>query len=334
ARLADAVSDWTGTLDETQRKAALFPLASSGRTTWDFLPDADIDRPGLSLADMTDGQRSGVDRVLLQILSVSGFEQAAAVRALEEVLAETEPPKRRFNKAGEIRRDPLLYRVAVFGEPAPHATWSWRFEGHHLSINATVVDGRLRSVTPSFFGSNPSVVGDDGPARGGRPAGFELLADERAIAVALVESFDDGQRSQAVMNARVPKDIISRREDFVSGDLYTRGGLGYADMGPTQRRLLLQLVDTFRKKYRPDVRARVDADGSPSDRGSLRFVWIGGMSRGERHYFSVTHSHFVVEYACVQDANHVHAVWRDFDGDFAADVLGRHLRDELSAVDP
>ncbi len=33
----------------------------------------------------------------------------------------------------------------------------------------------------------------------------------------------------------------------------------------------------------------------------------------------------LIEYDNVQNsANHIHAVWRDFDGDFGRDVLGQH----------
>ena len=36
---------------------------------------------------------------------------------------------------------------------------------------------------------------------------------------------------------------------------------------------------------------------------------------------------FAIEYDNTQnDANHVHAVWRDFKGDFGRDILAEHLR--------
>ena len=49
-------------------------------------------------------------------------------------------------------------------------------------------------------------------------------------------------------------------------------------------------------------------------------VWIVAPS-------SATTATFLIEYLNVQnDANHVHSVWRDFDGDFGRDVLKEHLR--------
>ena len=35
-------------------------------------------------------------------------------------------------------RDPKYY-VSVFGDPGTQAPWGWRIEGHHLSLNFTLV---------------------------------------------------------------------------------------------------------------------------------------------------------------------------------------------------
>jgi hypothetical protein len=38
---------------------------------------------------------------------------------------------------------------------------------------------------------------------------------------------------------------------------------------------------------------------------------------------------FLLEYDNVQNnANHVHSVWRSFDGDFGRDILGEHYKTE------
>jgi len=38
---------------------------------------------------------------------------------------------------------------------------------------------------------------------------------------------------------------------------------------------------------------------------------------------------FLIEYDNTQsDANHIHSVWRDFDGDFGADILRAHLKSQ------
>ena len=61
---------------------------------------------------------------------------------------------------------------------------------------------------------------------------------------------------------------------------------------------------------------------SPS-KGTL-FAWAGPTDEGG-HYYRVQTGDWLFEYDCTQDdANHVHAVWRRFDGDFGEDLLRKH----------
>ena len=54
---------------------------------------------------------------------------------------------------------------------------------------------------------------------------------------------------------------------------------------------------------------------------------MGSLDEGEPHYYRVQGPTFLIEYDNVQNgANHVHSVWRDFDGDFGRDVLMAHYR--------
>jgi hypothetical protein len=49
------------------------------------------------------------------------------------------------------------------------------------------------------------------------------------------------------------------------------------------------------------------------------------MELGEPHYYRVQGPTFLIEYDNTQNgANHVHSVWREFDGDFGLDMLREH----------
>ena len=64
-----------------------------------------------------------------------------------------------------------------------HASpWAWRVEGHHLSLNFTVVGGRMIAFAPAFFGANP------GEVRSGRHAGLRVLSEEEAARIRRVMS--------------------------------------------------------------------------------------------------------------------------------------------------
>jgi hypothetical protein len=59
----------------------------------------------------------------------------------------------------------------------------------------------------------------------------------------------------------------------------------------------------------------------------LVFAWMGGLSKGQGHYYRVHGPSFLIEYDNTQNgANHIHSVWRDFQGDFGRDLLEEHYR--------
>ena len=55
---------------------------------------------------------------------------------------------------------------------------------------------------------------------------------------------------------------------------------------------------------------------------------MGRQARGGGpNYYRVQGPTFLIEYDNVQNnANHIHAVWRDFNGDFGRDILGEHYK--------
>ena len=47
------------------------------------------------------------------------------------------------------------YFISFFGDPASGEPWGWQLDGHHLCLNAVVVDQRL-VLTPLFMGAEPA----------------------------------------------------------------------------------------------------------------------------------------------------------------------------------
>ena len=93
-------------------------------------------------------------------------------------------------------------------------------------------------------------------------------------------------------------------------------------MNGAQQATLLGVLDEIFTTYRPEIadtyRASLDLDG-------LRFAWIGGLKKGEPHYYRIQTRDFLFEFDNVQgNANHIHEVWRSRAGDFGEDLLRRH----------
>ncbi len=60
----------------------------------------------------------------------------------------------------------------------------------------------------------------------------------------------------------------------------------------------------------------------------IRFAWMGEVEKGKKHYYSVQGPTFLIEYDNTQNnGNHIHSVWRDFNGDFGRDLLREHLKE-------
>ena len=101
-------------------------------------------------------------------------------------------------------RDPENYFLTIFGEPSDRGKWGWRIEGHHLSLNFVVEDGKIASATPAFFGSNPAEVTT------GSRKGLRNLADLEDRALRLLQALDDGQKKVAIIADKAPGDIRKR----------------------------------------------------------------------------------------------------------------------------
>jgi hypothetical protein len=68
--------------------------------------------------------------------------------------------------------------------------------------------------------------------------------------------------------------------------------------------------------------ARIKTDGVEK----IGFAWAGAFEKGQRYHYRVQGPSFVIEHNNTQNnGNHVHSVWRDFNGDFGRDLLGEHL---------
>ena len=61
---------------------------------------------------------------------------------------------------------------------------------------------------------------------------------------------------------------------------------------------------------------------------------MGGLSKGQGHYYRIQGPSFLIEYDNTQNgANHIHAVWRDLANDWGEDVLAAHYRGAHQTTD-
>lgn len=313
--MMEAAKEFLDSLKPEQKQKAVFAMSSGERTNWAFVPK---ERKGIPFKDLTKEQRGLVHGLLDAALSQRGYVKATTIMSLETILHELE------NKSP--RRDPELYYITIFGEPAAQGTWGWRFEGHHLSINFTIVNNTAIACAPHFFGSNP------GEIQAGARKGTRALAQEEEVARQLVNLLDEEQKKTAVFAREAPAEIITKNDRRASP--IEPQGLPFSEMNREQGELLLKVVREFVYRYRDEI---ADDEWRKINRAGLDgiyFAWAGGFERGQKHYYRVQGPTFLLEYDNTQNnANHVHTTWRDFENDFGDDILRKHY-DEVEHPEP
>jgi hypothetical protein len=312
AAMTLAATSFLAELTPEQRQQASFAVGADERLRWHFIPNEMFPRKGVALRAMSDPQRARAHELLKSGLSQRGYMTASAIIELENVLREME-------KGGRFARDPVDYQFTIFGTPGAKDAWGWRVEGHHLSLHFTIAGGRAVATSPTFTGSNPAEV-RDGPQKG-----LRVLAPLEDLGRALVTSLDDTQRAAAVVNAVAPADIVTMNTVDISP--LTPAGLSGSAMTSAQRAALTALIGGYASMVADDLAAVRLAKVKAAGFEQVSFAWAGPVEKGAKHYYRVQGPSFLIEYDNTQnDGNHIHAVWRDFQGDFGRDLLREHVR--------
>jgi hypothetical protein len=219
-----------------------------------------------------------------------------------------------------IIRDPELYYLTVFGDPAAKSTWGWRLEGHHVSLRFAVDNGKLLvSSTPQFLGSNPAEV----PYGYGPYTGLRVLAAQEDAARTLVLALDAKRQAIAIV-APNPRGFASGTT--VKFDPQTAVGLPMSQMTGGQRDMLMKLIDSYATIMPADIAAARLAKIKAAGTDTIAFAWSGSTEKGRQYQYQVQGPTFLIEHNNTQNnGNHIHAVWRDFNGDFGRDVLAEHM---------
>ncbi len=308
--MARAASDWLATLDDAQKAQASFAMDSAEREDWHFVP---FERKGLTLKEMRPDQQHLAYGLLHTAMSYEGFRKATQIMSLEKILWDLE--------AQAPKRDAAKYYVSIFGTPSATGTWGWRFEGHHMSMNFTIVNGKHVAITPSFMGANPGEVLE------GNRKGLQVLEQEETLGFDLINGLDEAQRKIAIVQEKSPEEVITKDDHHVSP--LSPVGLNAAQMTPAQKAKLQEIIDIYVKRYRSELADAELAKIAAAGWDKLNFAWAGATKSGEGHYYRVQGATFLIEFDNTQNkAHHPHAVLRDFANDFGTDYLKQHLQAE------
>jgi hypothetical protein len=170
-------------LESEQLSQLIMPLDDISRKDWHYLPAKMWTRTGLKLGELNKNQKIAFSQMLQSFTSKSGYDKAQKIIELENILAELE--------GDPELRDEGAYYIAIYGNPRTDSLWAWSFEGHHLSLNFTILKGKL-STAPRFFGARPATITE------GSRKGERTLDREEDLAMELINALSDQQKDEAV----------------------------------------------------------------------------------------------------------------------------------------
>ncbi|MDX1523166.1 MAG: DUF3500 domain-containing protein, partial [Anaerolineae bacterium] len=169
-----AIAFWES-LDPDQRNQAGYAFTSDERFRWHWTTPGNFPRNGLPLRQMSDDQKAQAHDLLQASLSSMGFEKSLNIISLQN----------------DLGNDPELYFITLFGTPGDAEPWGWRWEGHHLSRQFTVIGDKV-AVTPFFLGSWPTTT----------EAGLRAMTVEEDAALELINSFSADAQAAVIFQDR------------------------------------------------------------------------------------------------------------------------------------
>ena len=309
--MSDAAQAFLAGLDDTQKSKATMDYGDKRRVDWHFIPKDE--RKGLLVSEMNDAQRKGAHTLLQSALSQAGYDKATQIMSLEKLLRELEGEGRRWP------RDYQMYYFTVFGDPAGDERWGLSVEGHHLSLNFVVEQGKLVSTTPQVMCANPAEVRNENSV--GFKVGTRVLAQEELLAFELVNSLSAEQKQTAIIDATAPKEVRAAGE--AQPPLDPPVGLAAGKLTSDQQQTLRTLIDEYARAMPAEVARQRWQEIEESGINNVHFAWAGATEPGIGHYYRIQGETFVIELVNTQPdaagnpANHIHCLWRDLRGDFA-----------------
>ena len=158
------------------------------------------------------------------------------------------------------------------------------------------------------------------------PSRSRFLTEEEHLARDLLASLDGEQKKVAIISADAPDDILTRNVPHISNEVQIQG-LQLEDMTTSQHDVATKLLDVYITRLPVSMANAQRKKIESTSLDTAAFAWAGGVNRGEGHYYRLLGATFLAEYDCTQNqANHIHAVWRDLTNDFGSDILKKHYQ--------
>lgn len=297
-------------LNKEQRAQAQLTFEDQSKFKWHYIPSSMYPRAGIQLAELDENQKGLLHDFLKTSLSETGYAKTIKIIGLENVLLEL--------TGDSVMRDTEKYSVAFYGNPEVDSLWAWSFGGHHLSLNFTVLNG-VASIAPRFLGANPAMI------LSGSRKGERVLEKEEDLGFSLINALNEEQKGIAIFRQKAFNDIVTRNSEEV--EPLEKVGIKFEKLDKSQQLIFLKIIEEYLSTL-PEAQASEKMGSIKKEEvNELSFAWAGATVPGLGHYYRIQGKTFLIEFDNTQgNANHIHTVWRDFDGDFGRDLIREHYK--------
>lgn len=293
------------TLNSAQKALTNLSFQDTSRVKWSNLPFESVSRQGIQMKDLVDSQKLAIHALLRNVLSQQGYQKFLFIIQYDEATHE------RLGKANSPiaqRYGNQNYWFTIFGTPEIDKTWSWKFEGHHISLNFTYSPKGV-TCTPMFVGINPALV-TTGPY-----AGSYLMFEENDFGNQLFNSLSEGLKKKAI-TMPLPQTADVMTQTGKEAHMNDKKGISFKEMTLKQQNLVENAIRAWVENLTATL-AQEKMKKILTNKNNILFTWQGTNNTNELHYYSLKTDNFIIEFTNRdQGIYHYHTMWRDLTEDF------------------
>ncbi len=298
-------------LTKEQLKEATYKYDSEEKAQWRYFPSSKLptifpNHKGLQISKLAVSQQEKVMELVKTAMSEQGYETVKIVRTQDSDPAiKRKPQERAFFKYGKEN-----YFISFFGLPTDRK-WMMRFEGHHVSLNVSVEDGKVVSAAPFFLGINPADYVYEGRT-------IETHDNIVASVKELNSTLTDLQIATAESSLKeLPKDLIYTPA-LVKGTIRLPKreelplGLSYKQMSVGQQKAIMNIVANFTSNLNETNKAVILEKINQYGLENLEYIFKGQLDLDGFYYFRIQGPSFVLEFETVDgSAKHYHVALQE-----------------------
>jgi hypothetical protein len=324
--IVQSTNTFLKTLSAEQLKKTQFDFNDSLRLKWSNFPVRMVARSGVRYGDLSTESRVAYHDMLSTMLTSQGYLKITGIMQLDDILnilTQEGFDKGKISSDQKKNMDNLQwgyenYFISIWGKPSEADAWGFNMGGHHMALSLTM-HGKDISFTPLFVGTDPS------QPQASKYAGWRVLSKEEDYGFSLMNFLSKEQKAKAILSQATPKDIITNPES--SQRITTYYGIAAKEFNKDQMAIFKILIQEYLHNFEHSIAHGLYDKIEKSGFDKIYFAWIGGTERHTPHYYIINGPDFLIEYDNVgfqNDGNHIHAILREKNNDFGADILKDH----------